>query len=141
MEATHWITALTHSLQHGTASLAQPTSRLADSIVPWVNEYAIAALAAAVITLGCVMLLELRALAALRRNVDAHLGRVFEQLDLIRFDHVQLLEAYGRQVPNAAAAGSVSGKVPAADAASPSVTMTSAATSATLTPSAIAAGE
>src|SRR5579862_7767177 len=136
MEATHWITALTHSLQHGTASLAQPTSRLADSIVPWVNEYAIAALAAAVVTLGCVMLMELRALAALRRNVDSHLTRVFEQLDLIRYDHVQLLEAYARH-----AAGSAT-LVPASARAETTIISapmpTSAAVPTVLAPAAIA---
>jgi len=132
MEATHWITAFTHTLQQGIASLA-------DVIVPWLHEFSIAALAAAVVTLGCVMLLELRALAVLRRNVDTHLGRMFEQLDLIRFDHVQLLEAYGRHAANAAAAGSMSAKAQAADAANP--TLTSVPSSAALTPNAIAAGE
>ena len=38
------------------------------------------ALAAAVLTLGLVILLELRSFARLRRSVDINLGRVFEQL-------------------------------------------------------------
>ena len=96
MDATHWMTAITHALQQGAQALHCPRAPFADLVMPWVHDVSIAALAAAVVTLGCVMLLELRALAALRRNVDAHLARVFEQLDLIRFDHVQLLEAHAR---------------------------------------------
>ncbi len=96
MDATHWMTAITHALQHGTQTLAQLARSFADLVMPSIHDVSLAALAAAVVTLGCVMLLELRALAALRRNVDVHLARLFEQLDLIRFDHVQLLEAHAR---------------------------------------------
>lgn len=96
MEATHWINTVTHALQQGAQSLTPPARPLAEFFMPWLHELSITALAAAVVTLGCVMLLELRALATLRRNLDSHLARVFEQLDLMRFDHVQLLEAHMR---------------------------------------------
>jgi len=58
----------------------------------WVHEISQAALAAAVVTLGVVILLELRSIKLLRRAMDAHLGRVFEQLDLLRFER-QPIEA------------------------------------------------
>jgi hypothetical protein len=51
------------------------------------------ALAAAVLTLGLVILLELRSFARLRRSVDINLGRVFEQLEMLRAESRQLLEA------------------------------------------------
>jgi hypothetical protein len=50
------------------------------------------ALAAAVLALGLVMLLELRSLSRLRSTVARDLGRVFEQLDLLRFDSQQIIE-------------------------------------------------
>jgi len=59
----------------------------------WIHEISQTALAAAVATLGCVIMLELRSIARLRRSVDGHLERVFEQLDLLRFESQQLLEA------------------------------------------------
>ena len=52
----------------------------------WLHEISQSALAAAVVTLGMVILLELRSIKLLRRSMDTHLGRVFEQLDLMRFD-------------------------------------------------------
>ena len=136
MDATQWMTAFTHVLQQGTQALT-PTRPLGDLVMPWVHELSIAALAAAVVTLGCVMLLELRALAALRRNVDSHLARVFEQLDLIRFDHVQLLEAHARIVGAMAAPVSAAAERGVTTPVSPM----SVATSAPLAPPAIAAGE
>ena len=45
------------------------------------HEVSQTALAAAVLTLGLVMLLQLRAIARLRRSMEAGLARVFEQLD------------------------------------------------------------
>jgi hypothetical protein len=51
------------------------------------------ALAGAVLTLGLVILLELRSIVRLRRLVDGHLARVFEQLDLLRYENQQLIEA------------------------------------------------
>jgi hypothetical protein len=54
------------------------------------------ALAAAVLTLGLVILLELRSFARLRRMVDINLGRVFEQLELLRAESRQMLEAQAR---------------------------------------------
>jgi hypothetical protein len=55
----------------------------------WIHEISQSALAAAVLTLGLVILLELRSIARLRRSVDKHLQRVFEQLDLLRFESQQ----------------------------------------------------
>jgi hypothetical protein len=52
----------------------------------WLHEISQSALAAAVVTLGVVILLELRSIKLLRRAMDTHLGRVFEQLDLLRFE-------------------------------------------------------
>lgn len=59
----------------------------------WIHEISQSTLAAAVLTLGLVMLLELRSIARLRRSVDGNLERVFEQLDLLRFENQQLIEA------------------------------------------------
>lgn len=139
MDATHWMTAITNTVQQGTQTLTQSTRSFADLVMPSIHDVSIAALAAAVVTLGCVMLLELRALAALRRNVDAHLARVFEQLDLIRFDHVQLLEAHARIAGAMAAAAPA--HAPAERARAGTSNPMSATTSAAPTPPAIAAGE
>ena len=65
----------------------------------WVHEISQGALAAAVATLGAVILLELRSIARLRRTVDAHLTRLFEQLDLLRFESQQLAESQARHQP------------------------------------------
>jgi hypothetical protein len=54
------------------------------------------ALAAAVVTLGLVMLLELRSFKRLRRSVDINLGRVFEQLEMLRAESRQMLEAQAK---------------------------------------------
>jgi hypothetical protein len=51
------------------------------------------ALAAAVLTLGLVMLLELRSFNRLRRSVDINLGRVFEQLEMLRAESRKMLDA------------------------------------------------
>jgi len=61
--------------------------------VNWIHDVSQAALAGAVLTLGLVILLELRSIKRLRRLVDGHLSRVFEQLDLLRYENQQLLEA------------------------------------------------
>ncbi|MGA2023884.1 MAG: hypothetical protein ABSH23_03905 [Steroidobacteraceae bacterium] len=60
----------------------------------WIHEISQSALAAAVLILGLVILLELRSIARLRRTVDIQLQRVFEQLDLLRLEsqHAQPLE-------------------------------------------------
>jgi hypothetical protein len=52
----------------------------------WLHEISQSALAAAVVTLGLVILLELRSIKVLKRSMDNNLGRVFEQLDLLRFE-------------------------------------------------------
>ncbi|HEY6452250.1 MAG TPA: hypothetical protein VIX87_06595 [Steroidobacteraceae bacterium] len=62
----------------------------------WIHEISQSALAGAVAMLGIVILLELRSVLRLRRSVDGHLSRVFEQLDLLRFENQQLMEAQAR---------------------------------------------
>jgi hypothetical protein len=52
----------------------------------WLHEISQSALAAAVVTLGVVILLELRSIKLLKRSMDNNLGRVFEQLDLLRLE-------------------------------------------------------
>jgi len=56
------------------------------------HDASVSALAAAVVTLGVVLLMELRAVMRLRHVVDRNLARLFEQLDLLRFETRQLLE-------------------------------------------------
>jgi hypothetical protein len=51
-----------------------------------------AALAAAVLALAVVLALELRSTQRLRRLVGQDLARIFEQLDLVRFETQQLAE-------------------------------------------------
>lgn len=62
------------------------------NLMGWVHEISQSALAAAVVILGLVILLELRSIARLRSLVDGHLTRVFEQLDLLRLGSQQLVE-------------------------------------------------
>jgi hypothetical protein len=62
----------------------------------WVHEISQSALAVAVATLGVVILLELASIARLRRTVDVQMQRVFEQLDLLRGDNLQWMEAQQR---------------------------------------------
>jgi hypothetical protein len=62
------------------------------NLMGWVHEISQSALAAAVAILGLVILLELRSIARLRNLVDEHLTRLFEQLDLLRFDGQQTAE-------------------------------------------------
>lgn len=59
---------------------------------PHVHDISVSALAAAVVTLGIVILLELHSVVRLRHSVDSNLARVFEQLDLLRFESQQLIE-------------------------------------------------
>ncbi|MCC7464315.1 MAG: hypothetical protein IT480_17870 [Gammaproteobacteria bacterium] len=58
-----------------------------------------AALAGAVLALALVLVLELRSTQRLRRLVGQELARIFEQLDLVRFESQQLLEQRGHQIP------------------------------------------
>jgi hypothetical protein len=60
------------------------------------------ALAAAVLALGLVILLELRSFTRLRRSVDINLGRVFEQLEMLRAESRQMLEAQAQAAVRAA---------------------------------------
>jgi hypothetical protein len=79
----------------------------------WLHEISQSALAAAVLTLGLVILLELRSIRLLRRSMDSHLGRVFEQLDLLRFEHPPI-EAGSQSPPRAQSSRPVLAAVPAA---------------------------
>ncbi len=72
----------------------------------WIHDVSQAALAGAVLTLGLVILLELRSIKRLRRLVDGHLARVFEQLDLLRYENQQLLET---RTPGASNTGTARG--------------------------------
>jgi hypothetical protein len=51
------------------------------------------ALASSVLALGLVVALEVQAFARLRREVTRDLARIFEQLDLVRFETQQLRES------------------------------------------------
>jgi hypothetical protein len=92
--------------------------------VTWLHDASQAALAAAIMTLGLVILLELRAIARLRRAIDCNLARVFEQLDLLRFENQQLIEAqsYGAAPVVMRTAASSPAAAPSAQAASPQST-------------------
>jgi len=81
----------------------------------WVHEISQSALAVAVATLGLVILLELRSIARLRRAVDEHLARLFEQLDLLRFESQQIMEAQER-VPATVASPAAQAPTPPAPA-------------------------
>src|ERR1700743_3531211 len=52
----------------------------------WVHEISQSALAVAIVILGAVIMLELRSIRSMKRTLDSHLARVFEQLDLLRLD-------------------------------------------------------
>jgi hypothetical protein len=80
----------------------------------WLHEISQSALAAAVAILGAVILLELRSIKSLRRALDAQLGRVFEQLDLMRFETQQPV-----QVDSRAPIGAAGAEPAAATATSP----------------------
>jgi hypothetical protein len=80
--------------------------------VTWLHEISQSALAAAVVTLGLVILLELRSIKLLRRSVDSHLGRVFEQLDLLRFEREATPADSALGEPERAALASAAGNAP-----------------------------
>ena len=61
-------------------------------------DYTLAALATAVLMLGVVTILELRTVVKLRRSVTRDLERVFEQLDLLRFESNAILDNQKRPV-------------------------------------------
>jgi hypothetical protein len=84
----------------------------------WLHEISQSALAAAVVTLGLVILLELRSIKLLRRSVDNSMGRVFEQLDLLRFDQ-QPDETHCAQAASVTRAGMPAGAASAPVAAAP----------------------
>ncbi len=108
MELTHWSNGFMQALLQTAHTLANSALWTGETALAWVHDLSLAALSAAVITLGLVMLLELRALAQLRRSVDTQLARVFERLDLLRLDYARLLEAQGPPRGHSHA-GSVSG--------------------------------
>jgi hypothetical protein len=84
----------------------------------WVHEISQTALAAAVATLGVVILLELASISRLRRAMDSHLQRVFEQLDLLRGESQKLIETQ-TLLPGAARAQQPSAVAAPASAAAP----------------------
>jgi hypothetical protein len=69
----------------------------------WLHDIPLTALAGAVVTLGVVILLELRSFQRLRRSVDINLGRVFEQLEMLRAESRQMLEAQAQAQAQAVA--------------------------------------
>lgn len=90
----------------------------------WVHDISQSALALAVATLGVVILLELASVARLRRTFDVQMQRLFEQLDLLRGDNLQLLEsqrppasAQSRPAPASAPAATATGPASAAGTA------------------------
>lgn len=101
----------------------------------WIHEISQSALALAVVTLGVVILLELASIARLRRTMDGHLQRVFEQLDLLRGDSQQLIEAHSEVQSRVPPAAKRRSPAPAA----PNATPPEAA--AAYTPPALGAGE
>jgi len=84
----------------------------------WLHEISQSALAAAIVILGVVILLELRSIKLLKRAMDVHLGRVFEQLDLLRFEKQPIEVKTGDDAPRAS--------VPAQPAAASSPTAANA---------------
>jgi hypothetical protein len=62
------------------------------------HDVSVTALAAAVLILGLVILLEIHCFSRLRRMVDINLSRVFEQLELLRTESRQMLEAQAQAV-------------------------------------------
>jgi hypothetical protein len=100
-------------------------TRILAAVWPHVHDISMAALAAAVATLGVVILLELRSVLKLRYAVDNSLARVFEQLDLLRFESQQLIE--GQQLAQTQAgdtrAAATPAAVPTAAAAGAATTM------------------
>jgi len=62
------------------------------------------ALAGAVLVLGLVIALEVRSLTRLRHDVTRDFARIFEQLDLVRFETQQLRES---QLPRPAVAAAI----------------------------------
>jgi hypothetical protein len=62
------------------------------------HDVSVTALAAAVLILGLVILLEIHCFSRLRRMVDINLSRVFEQLELLRAESRQMLEAQAQAV-------------------------------------------
>lgn len=71
------------------------------------------ALAGAIVLLGVVLMLELRSVARLRRSLNRDMARLFEQLDLVRFDSQQLAAA----TPAVPAAASLPVALPVSQAA------------------------
>ena len=67
-------------------------SRIVAMVWPHVHDISVSVLAAAVAALGVVIMLELRSVLKLRQIVDGNLARIFEQLDLLRFESQQLIE-------------------------------------------------
>ena len=69
----------------------------------WLHDVPQMALAGAVAMLGVVIMLELRSFKQLRRSVDINLGRVFEQLEKLRAESRQMLDAQAQALAQQAA--------------------------------------
>ncbi|MGH8232440.1 MAG: DUF2802 domain-containing protein [Steroidobacteraceae bacterium] len=68
------------------------------------HDVSLSALAGAVLALGLVVLLEVYTVARLRRSLDLNLGRVFEQLEMLRAESRQLIDAHTQAASSAAPA-------------------------------------
>ena len=87
-----WIHALAQSAPSAAEILTRIRTLAWIRDLSWIHAMPLTALSAAVMTLGLVILLELRAIARLRRALDGGLKRVFEQLDLLCFENQRLSE-------------------------------------------------
>jgi hypothetical protein len=105
------------------------------------HDASVTALAGAVVTLGVVIMLELRSVMRLRHVLDQQLSRVFEQLDLLRFETHQLLEgqqsgsAPTRSVSMASAPSAEA--IPTAPTPRPSLSVVASASAAPVAPAAV----
>lgn len=81
-----WIHALAQSVPSAGEMLTWVRNLAWIRDLSWLHVLPLTALSAAVMTLGLVILLELRAIARLRHALDGGLKRVLEQLDLLCFE-------------------------------------------------------
>jgi hypothetical protein len=102
------------------------------------HDASVSALAAAVVTLGVVLLMELRSVMRLRHVVDRNLSRVFEQLDLLRFETQQLLEGQQSLEASGRPGAATASTTPPATVSSPAL-VPGRAVVPTLVPAAVAA--
>jgi len=113
------LTLLAHQLEMKRPMIEEKFSHAFAQLGVSVHDVSVSALAAAVIALGVVLLMELRCMLRLRRVVDNQLGRVFEQLDLLRFETQQLLEGQQAAQPRQAERAATTAPSPAVAAPPP----------------------